>query len=108
MSGQSVQAVAAKKRWRGAILELVYDGHCKQESRLDDLMLWGLMRDLRHDVGQNDVRTMLQQLGEMQYLRFKLEKNDLTNEVRLLEIEITRNGIALVEKVKTDELVRIL
>lgn len=105
MSGQ---AAAFKKRWRGVILELVYDGHTKQESRLDDLTLWGLMRDLSHDVGQNDVITLLQQLCEMKYLRFKLIRNDATNDVRITEIEITRNGIALVEKEETDKLVRVL
>jgi hypothetical protein len=104
----STQTVAFRKRWRGAILELVYDGHIKQESRLDDLTLWGLMRDLSHDVGQNDVRTLLQQLGEMKYLRFKLERNDVTNEARMSEIEVTRAGIAVVEKEERDPLVRVL
>jgi hypothetical protein len=104
----STQAAAFRKRWRGVILELVYDGHIKQESRLDDLTLWGLMRDLSHDVGQNDVRTLLQQLCEMKYLRFKLERNDVTNEARMSEIEVTRAGIALVEKEEKDSLVRVL
>jgi hypothetical protein len=104
----STQAAAFRKRWRGVILELVYDGHIKQESRLDDLTLWGLMRDLSHDVGQNDVRTLLQQLCEMRYLRFKLARNDASNEVRISEIEVTRSGIAMVEKVESDALVRVL
>jgi hypothetical protein len=104
----SMQRVALKKRWRGAVLELVYDGHSKQESRLDDLGLWGLMRDLGHDVGQNDVRTVLQELGAMKYLKFRQDKNDLTNEMRICEIEILRNGIALVEKEERDALVRVL
>jgi hypothetical protein len=104
----SAQATALKKRWRGVILELVYNGHDKQESRLDDLTLWGLMRDLSHDVGQNDVRTLLQQLCEMKYLRFKLNRNDATNEVRISQIEITRGGMLLVEKEAKDPLVRVL
>jgi hypothetical protein len=106
MSGQ--QAAAFRKRWRGVILELVYDGHTKQESRLDDLILWGLMRDLSHDVSQNDVLTLLQQLYEMKFVRFKITRSDATNEVRISEIEITRDGIALVEKEARDPLVRIL
>jgi hypothetical protein len=104
----SSQANAFRKRWRGVILELIYDGHIKQESRLDDLTLWGLMRDLSHDIGQNEVRTLLQQLCEMKYCRFRLGKNDATNEVRISEIEITRGGILLVEKEGTDPLVRVL
>jgi hypothetical protein len=104
----STQAAAFRKRWRGVILELIYDGHIKQESRLDDLTLWGLMRDLSHDIGQNEVRTLLQQLGEMKCCRFRLGRNDATNEVRISEIEITRGGILLVEKEERDPLVRVL
>jgi len=104
----SALATALKKRWRGVILELVYNGHENQESRLDDLTLWGLMRDLSHDVGQNDVLTLLQQLGDMKYLSFKLERNPATNAVRISEIEITRGGILLVEKEEKDPLVRVL
>lgn len=104
----SMHAVALRKRWRGVILELVYDGHVKQESRMDDLALWGFMRDLSHDVGQNDVRTLLQQLADMNYLKFKSERNNVSNEVRISEIEITRGGIALVEKEEKDTLVRVL
>jgi hypothetical protein len=106
----SIQRAALKKRWRGVVLELVYDGHSKQESRLDDLALWGLMRDLGHDVGQMDVRTLLQELGEMKYLRFRQERNDLTSEVRIFAIEITRGGIALIENKNEDKdaLVRVL
>jgi hypothetical protein len=104
----STHAVALRKRWRGLILELVYDGHIKQESRMDDLALWGFMRDLGQDVGQNDVRTLLQQLSEMKYLRFVSQKNDVTNETRMYEIEILRGGILLVEKEDKDALVRVL
>jgi hypothetical protein len=104
----STQAAALRKRWRGLILELVYDGHIKQESRMDDLALWGLMRDLGQDVGQNDVRTLLQQLSDMKYVRFRSQKNDATNENRMFEIEIVRGGVALVEKEERDPLVRVL
>jgi hypothetical protein len=104
----SMQRAALKKRWRGVVLELVYDGHRKQESRMDDLALWGFMRDLGQDVGQMDVRTLLQELAEMKYLRIRQDKNDLTNETCISEIEITRGGIVLVEKEDKDPLVRVL
>jgi hypothetical protein len=104
----SAQENAFRKRWRGVMLELIYDGHIKQESRLDDLTVWGLMRDLSHDIGQNEVRTLLQQLGEMKCVRFKLSRNDATNEVKISELEITRGGILLVEKEDVDPLVRVL
>ncbi len=94
----SSQRVAQRKRWRGVVLEIVYDGHQKQESRLDDLVLWGMMRDLGHDVGQAEVLTLLQFLGSAKYLTFKQKRDDVTNVVRITEIEMTPRGCALVEK----------
>lgn len=94
----STQMVALRKRWRGMILELVYDGHRKQESRLDALSLWGFMRDLSVDIGQAEVITLLQDLKTMNLLKFHQSKNDWTNETEISEIEITEGGIKLVEK----------
>jgi hypothetical protein len=102
------QRLAQRKRWRGMILELVYDGHQKQESRLDHLTLWAMMRDLGQDVGQAEVLTLLQTLGSMQYLTFKQRRDDLTNQVRISEIEVTARGMAVVEKEQRDPLVHVL
>src|SRR5215471_16640694 len=101
----STQQVKQRKRWRGVILEIVYDGHQKQESRLDDLVLWGMMRDLGHDVGQAEVITLLQSLGGMKCLTFKQTRDPVTKAVRITEIEIAERGIALVEKEETSPLV---
>lgn len=101
--------VAVQKRRRGLILELVYDGHRKQESRLDHLMLWGLMQDLgQNDVSQNEVVTLLQDLRDRKYLRFKQQKNDWDGRVSISEIEITPEGRDLVEKLKSNDAVRVL
>jgi len=105
----SIHNIALQKRWRGLVLELVYDGHRKQESRLDDLTLWGLMRDLGHgDVSQSDVITLLQDLRDRRYLRFNQEKNDYSGRITISQIEITPEGRDLVEKIRTSDAVRIL
>jgi hypothetical protein len=100
--------MSQRKRWRGVVLEIVYDGHQKQESRLDDLVLWGMMRDLGHDVGQSEVLTLLQYLQAAKYLTFKQDRDKITNVVRISQIEITPEGCALVEKERTDPMVHVL
>ena len=104
----ATQRSASMKRWRGVIVELVYDGHRKQESRMDALVLWGLMRDLGHDVSQNDVLTLCQDLKKMGFLDFQQERLPLNNEVRISQIELTGDGLLLAEQEKHHPLVRIL
>lgn len=104
----ATQRSASLKRWRGVIVELVYDGHRKQESRMDALVLWGLMRDLGHDVSQNDVLTLCQDLKKMGFLDFQQERLAINNEVRISQIELTGNGLLLAESEQTHPLVRIL
>ncbi|HLJ87745.1 MAG TPA: hypothetical protein VKZ53_13045 [Candidatus Angelobacter sp.] len=104
----SIQREAQMKRWRGVVLSLVRNGHLKQESRLDDLCLWGLLQDLGYSVSQNDVRTLLQDLGEMSYLKFRQQKDDATGDVRISEIQITAHGLRIVAKVETDPLVQVV
>lgn len=103
----SQHATAVLKRWRGVVLELVYSGHRAQQSRLDYLALWGLMQDLGHDVGRNDVITICQDLKERGYLEFREEKNRWTNATELYEIRIMPYGRDLVERTKRDEAVSI-
>ena len=93
-----VATTASLKRWRGVILELVYDGHRKQQSRLDYLSLWGLMRDLGHDVGLNDVITLCQQLRDRGHMTYREERNRFTNQVELYELQISPKGCDLIEK----------
>ena len=105
----STQKVAQRKRWRGVILEILYDGFQKQESRLDDLVLWGMLRDLGHDVGQAEVLTLLQYLRAAKYVEFKQSRDDVTNSIRITEIEITPSGCELLErKEKKDPMVHVL
>jgi hypothetical protein len=104
----SVQRDAQDKRWRGVILGIVRTGHQKQESRLDDLGLWALLQDLSYPVSQNDVRTLVQELGELGYLRFNQITNEATNEVRIDKIEITAHGLRIMTRIEKDPLVLVV
>jgi hypothetical protein len=105
----STMAVETRKRLRGAILELVVQGHQEQRTRMNDLVLWGVLQKLHYDVSQNDVITFLQDLGDRQYLTFKEDKNRKTGELRISLIQCTPKGRDLVEgNVSEDPAVNIL
>jgi hypothetical protein len=99
---------ARYKRWRGVMVELVYQNFHNQGSRYDDIGLWGVMRDMGHDLGVNQARALLIELKESGYLRFKAVKNDYTNETEISEIEITPDGCKVAERLKPDDSILIL
>jgi hypothetical protein len=101
-------AVETRKRLRGEILELVDEGHQEQRSRLNDLVVWGVLQKLKYDVSQNDVITMLQDLESRGYLRFVQDKNRRTGEIRISQIEILPAGRDLLEGTITNEAVHVL
>jgi hypothetical protein len=87
-------------RWRGIVLELVYDAFRKKEPRYDYVMLWGMMRKLGQDLGLNDVIFVLRQLQDRGYVDFTEEKNKFTNETRITDVVIVPyDGVALPEGV---------
>jgi hypothetical protein len=98
----------ALPRWRGVVLELVYGAFQKREPRYDYIMLWGMMRELGHDLGLNDVIFVLRQLRDRGYLRMKENRNKWTNDTEITEIEIVPQGCDVVEKLKSDDAVTIL
>ena len=100
--------LARLRRWRGVILEFVYKGLNDQDSRLDDITLYGMMQDFGHGVGLNQVRALLQHLREAGYLRFGQNKNTYTNETEISKIEITSEGCKVVEKIRKDDSILIL
>jgi hypothetical protein len=104
----SPQTVQLWMRLRGAILELVDEGHKEQRARMNDLVLWGVLQKLQYDVSQNDVLAILQDLGERGYLQFSQEKNWRTHEVRISKIQITPKGRDLLEGTIIDAAVNVL
>jgi hypothetical protein len=86
------------KRLRGVTLTLVYSRHREQQSRMDHVMLWAMLRKLQHDVGLNDVVTVLQDLKDRGMVTFEQTKDKKTNEVRISLLQITPLGRDLVEE----------
>jgi hypothetical protein len=100
--------VETRKRLRGEILEIVDEGHQEQRSRLNDLVLWGVLQKLKYDVSQNDVITLLQDLEDREYLKFVQDKNRRTGEIRISQIEITPAGRDLLEGTIKSDAVHVL
>lgn len=101
-------SIEVTKRLRGEILELVDEGHRRQESRLNDLVLWGVLQRMHYDVSQNDVLTVLQDLKERGYINCFEEKDRRTGSVRISQIQITPSGRDVLEGTKVDYAVHIL
>src|SRR5262245_49168745 len=99
---------AKLRRWRGVILEMVWQNHHDQGTRYDYSSLWAMMREFGHDIGLNTVLTLLQDLKDSGHLTFREKKNDWTNDVEISEIEITRAGRNVVEKITKDDAIQIL
>ena len=90
------------KRRRGAVLGFIYTGHTELLSRMDNMMLWGLMQELGFGVGQDEVLTLLQDLRERGYLKFEEKKNRLSGRTEISKIAITPAGRDVVERIKDD------
>jgi hypothetical protein len=101
MSRDAVQT----KRLRGAILDLVCARHSAQQTRMDSVALWHAMITLGFDLGENELITLLQDLGERKYLNFEEKKNRYTNRTEISRIGITPTGRDLCEKTTDDKAV---
>jgi len=91
-----------KRRLRGVILKLVYENHEKQRHRLDDLTLHGVLERLHYDLSRNEVRTLVQDLGERDCLKCIEERDKDSGKVSLRQIQILPRGRDLIEKSETD------
>ena len=95
------------RRHRGLVLQLAHTNREDQLSRMDDVELWGALLDLRIEVGQNTVLSLLQDLKDRGYLRFDESRDRLTGRMRCRKIELCGAGCDLVEHTRTDEAVLI-
>jgi len=91
-----------KRRLRGMILKLVYENHERQEHRLDDITLTGVLERLQFDVYVNLVRETLQDLGERGLLTFQEVRDRKRGVYSIRKIQISPLGRDLVERTKTD------
>jgi hypothetical protein len=91
-----------KRRLRGEILRLLYEQHEKQEHRLDDVTLCGVLERLRFDVWMDLVRELLQDLGEREMITFVETRDRKRGEVRISTIMIRPKGRSIIEGDVTD------
>ena len=96
-----------KRRLRGEILKLVYENHESQRTRLDDVMLAGVLERLGFDVYVNLVQEILQDLGERACVKFDEQKNPITGKVSIRKIQILPRGRDVVEKTVADAAVDV-
>jgi hypothetical protein len=91
-----------KRRLRGEILRLLYENHEKQQSRLDDVTLTGVLERLRFDVYVNLIRELLQDLNEREMIWFNEDRDRTRGEVRISQIMIRPKGRSIIEGDVTD------
>lgn len=84
--------VAANKRIRGVIVEVLYTRHSAQQHRVDHIALWHIMLDLGCDLGENDCLTQLQDLNDRGYVKYESKRNQLTNRTEISMIQLTSRG----------------
>jgi hypothetical protein len=101
------QEAAVNQVMRGEILKMVSRNHREQRTRMNDVLMAKVLRDLGYDVGQDEVVTVLQDLGRRGYLAFREERDKRSNRVSLWLIEITPLGQDVIEKTHVDPAVTI-
>jgi hypothetical protein len=98
--------VAQIKRYRGAIIEVLYARHQAQQSRVDHVALWHILRDLSFDLGENELLTVLQDIYERSYVTYVCRRNRLTNRQEISQIQLTPRGRDLREETISDPAVQ--
>lgn len=99
--------VQFKRRLRGVILKLIAQNHDRQDTRLDDVTLTGVLERLQYDVYVDLVRTTLQDLGDRGLLEFTADRNRKTGANSIRKIQITPKGRDLVEGTTSDAAIDI-
>jgi hypothetical protein len=90
------------KRLRGAILEILNSRHRTQQSRLDHVALWHIMLDLRFDLGEDELLTLLQDLCDRDLIAYEETRDRRTNRVSIFKLQVTPQGRDLCEGTYTN------
>jgi hypothetical protein len=90
------------KRDRGGVLEILNARHMAQQSRLDHVMLWRMMRDLGFDVSENEVLWLCQDLRDREYILYDGSRDGATGRVSISKMQITAAGRDLCEGTTSD------
>lgn len=90
-------------RARGEILKLVRMRHRAQNSRMDHVELWHMLRGLGLDIGEDDALTYLQDLEILGFVQFVTDKARRNNRVSITQIQLCAAGLAVLEGRRSDD-----
>jgi hypothetical protein len=96
-----------KRRMRGEILRLLYEGHEKQRHRLDDVTLTGVLERLHFDVWADLVRELLQDMRDRELISYTEDRNRKTGVTAIRKIELRPRGQDVIEGAASDPAVDV-
>ena len=99
---------ARMRRVRGVILKLIRLNQKDRKPRLDDITIWGVLSDLKHKVGINEVRTALNDLHDRKCISYTELRDDYKGEISLRKIRIEPRGVDLIERIEEDPAVEVV
>jgi hypothetical protein len=91
-----------KRKLRREILRILSTTHAQQKSRLDDLAICHLLRQIAWDVDMNDIVTILQDMCGRGWVKYRQLRNVYMRRVQLLEVEILPLGQDVYDQVVSD------
>lgn len=92
---------------RGLVLRLIYLNHNRQRARLSSTQIRGALQiEGYNQFGRDDVLTVLQDLKDRGYVRYK-QMRDADERVYLFEIELTAQGRDLCDLITEDPAVLV-
>ncbi len=97
----------AARHLRGLILRLIYLNHNAQRKRLTSTVIRGTLEREGWGFDPEDVITMLQDLKERGYIRFKSVRVPVFPNVHLFEIELLPPGRDLCDGIGEDAAVQV-
>jgi hypothetical protein len=97
-----------QRRLRGQILRLLRESHEAQRPRLDDVTLAGVLERLQFDVTVNLVKTLVEDLGQRQLLKYERERDLISGKVSLRRIQILPRGRDVLDGIEVEKSVELI
>lgn len=90
------------------LLRLVYNDTLKREAEpLTHVLLWGAMRRLGFQVGQNRIKDALDHFRDRKWVTFTAQEDELTGAETYTAIKIAPDGRVALKGLKPDETLEI-
>ena len=102
MTGLHGWDLKRKRKFRLLVLDMISRRHAEQGERMDDLELFHMLKSWGAEAEINDVVTILQELGDRGYVRFRQYRNKFSGRTSLTDIEICAKGQDIVDGSTTD------